>query len=138
MQIETLLTQLKTTLEAHTAQHIYLSFDPLPFDTREAQFLVLEMESITLDKPFLTASHQCSAFTAQVRVTLLAPPNTNTAELYTVYSGAVLPGMLSAGAVIRELRWGTPTEVRQLHRMALHGSFTLSGIYQTEREGTGI
>ena len=119
---------------AHTALPVYFSYDPSPFDQRKTQFLVLGVESMEMQPSFLTDTHLCRGFSMRFRVSLCMPAETDMAAVYTAFHSEVLEGMLIAGAEMQEIRSGTPAEIRQLRRMVLHGTFSLSGVLKTTRE----
>ena len=132
--MEEILTQLRAALMAHTALPVYFSYDPSPFDQRKTQFLVLGVESMEMQPSFLTDTHLCRGFSMRFRVSLCMPAETDMAAVYTAFHSEVLEGMLIAGAEMQEIRSGTPAEIRQLRRMVLHGTFSLSGVLKTTRE----
>nr|WP_302696718.1 hypothetical protein [uncultured Ruminococcus sp.] len=41
---------------------------------------------------------------------------------------------LSAGCTVQKIRTGAPTEWKQFRKIALEGSFTLSGVFQIAKE----
>ena len=124
--MEEILTQLRAALMAHTALPVYFSYDPSPFDQRKTQFLVLGVESMEMQPSFLTDTHLCRGFSMRFRVSLCMPAETDMAAVYTAFHSEVLEGMLTAGAEMQE--------IRQLRRMVLHGTFSLSGVLKTTRE----
>lgn len=136
--LEKLLKDLKTALENRSGMSVYLSYDPTPLKQRPAQFVVLGMDCVETDRPFLSDTDLYYGFTAAVRVTLLAPPETNESEMYNTFFRGIQSGMLSSGFTMKSLRSGTPGEVQKLHKMTLYGTFLVSGVMEMRREEAGV
>ena len=73
-------------------------------------------------------------FSAAAQVRLLTAPETDAQVLYDRYWQTVVSGMLSAGCTVQKIRTGAPTEWKQFRKIALEGSFTLSGVFQIAKE----
>lgn len=138
MLLDDLLEALQSALEDRTDWSVYFSYDPTPFEQRESQFLVLGLESMQMQEPFLTSTTLCYAFTAKLHITMLAPPNTDESELSASFCQNIMSGLLSSGCTIRCIQYGTPTYARQYQKLQMRADFSISGVFQIRREEAGV
>lgn len=134
MSFDDLLTALQQALQDRTDWNVYLSYDPTPFEMRETQFLVLGIDTLEAEEPFLTSTTLCYAFSAKLHVTMLAPPDTDESALCASFCADVMSGLLSSWLAMHDVTYGVPSYSRQFQKLQMHADFVLRGVYQIRRE----
>ena len=134
MEIDAFLKNLQTAIQAQTELPVYLSYDAAAFSDREAAFFVLSLAELKVETPFQTADGVCYGCAAVVSVTLLMPPETDSAEMFAALHQAVLTDFLGGSYAVQTVQIGEPTPVRQLARQSMTAKLTLNGICLPETE----
>ena len=134
MLLELLLERLKAALRVKGNWAVYAAYDPAPFAKREESFLTVGITALETEQAFSDETYWYFPFSAAAQVRLLTAPETDAQVLYDRYWQTVVSGMLSAGCTVQKIRTGAPTEWKQFRKIALEGSFTLSGVFQIAKE----
>lgn len=134
MLLELLLERLKAALRVKGNWAVYAAYDPAPFAKREESFLTVGITALETEQAFSDETYWYFPFSAAAQVRLLTTPETDAQVLYDRYWQTVVSGMLSAGCTVQKIRTGAPTEWKQFRKIALEGSFTLSGVFQIAKE----
>lgn len=134
MLLELLLERLKAALRVKGNWAVYAAYDPAPFAKREESFLTVGITALETEQAFSDETYWYFPFSAAAQVRLLTTPETDAQVLYDRYWQTVVSGMLSAGCTVQKIRTGAPTEWKQFQKIALEGSFTLSGVFQIAKE----
>ena len=134
MLLELLLERLKAALRVKGNWAVYAAYDPAPFAKREESFLTVGITALESEQAVSDETYWYFPFSAAAQVRLLTAPETDAQVLYDRYWQTVVSGMLSAGCTVQKIRTGAPTEWKQFRKIALEGSFTLSGVFQIAKE----
>lgn len=134
MLMEQVWKQLKAALEERVDWAVYDEYDPVSFDKRPEWFLTLGVSGVEMQSPFLGGEYLYYPFSAAVKVTLLAPPETDARTLYDCYCRKVFSGMLSAGCTAQKIRVSAPEVLRQFRRSAVVGMYQMDGVFRMRRE----
>ena len=134
MLMEQVWKQLKAALEERVDWAVYDEYDPVSFDKRPEWFLTLGVSGVEMQSPFLGGEYLYYPFSAAVKVTLLAPPETDARTLYDCYCRKVFSGMLSAGCTAQKIRVSAPEVLRQFRRSAVVGTYQMDGVFRMRRE----
>lgn len=133
--LQTLLLQLQKQT-CSDALPVYTAFDAKPvWEKCRTPFVVLGIDSLQTQAPLVLEQTQYYAFQAELSAVLLAPPETDTAELYQWMDLWFLPKMLRANATFLRFSADTPAPNTLLRRQSLTMKFQLSGIYSSAAGG---
>ncbi len=125
MTIEQILERIRASLAAGSGWEVCMAYDAVPFSTHQNKFLVLELTGQTWGAPFDTAQGRAENLVLHLRISMLMPPQTDTAAAHAAFYEKVLPAMTEAGCIVQQLKTGTPEQLRLYQRLLLYADFDI-------------
>ncbi len=123
-----LLSLLRNQLPQYT--EIYPSFDAVPVSSKSRKlFLVVSPQCFRLSQAFPDGSAGIAPFTADFRISLLAPLMTPNDKLLEFFYTSLVPALHSANCFLYEMQSDVPKPDLQLQKLVYSASFRIKGLY---------
>lgn len=109
---------------------IYTSFDSIPVMKKSGNlFVVVSVKRVTLNSAFPDGHQGMALFTADFRISVLAPMTTSGERMLEFFYTVIMPRMHSAGCMPYEMQADAPEIDLKLQKLVYSGLFHLHGIY---------
>lgn len=99
---------------------------------------ILSLEQVQVQKPVVLPNCCRYPLSAEIHLTLAAPPHYSGIRCFTELQEKLLPSMLALPCVFTGYTTTQPTADMKLQKMTLTAKFTLQGIWETDTGGAAV
>ena len=132
-----LLSLLRNQLPRYT--EIYPSFDAVPVSSKSRKlFTVISPQCFRLSQAFPDDNAGIAPFTADFRISLLAPLMTPNEKLLEFFYASLVPALHSANCFLYEMQSDTPKPDLQLQKLVYSATFRIKGLYLPDSQQEDI
>lgn len=130
--LETIMQTMKTKLQSKdNSMPVYTAFDAIPVIKKEHDgFIVLNIEECKASVPIVHDTKNYYPIKATLSVTILMPPETETAVLYQRFNKFILPEMLKTDCTFISFQTKSPSIDKLLRKQTLIALFSVNGFYE--------